>query len=57
MKKLSGGSELSCGHTQQLSERRLAIANAGQEQHSIYCMDCEDWSRVVPVIVTSQEED
>jgi hypothetical protein len=57
MKKLSGGPRLDCGHAQQVSERRMALASQGHEQHSVWCIECDNWSRLTPVSVTEQEKE
>lgn len=57
MKKLSGGTHLECGHTQVLSEYRLALAHAGAVQRPVWCIECEDYSTVVPHVPVNSQED
>lgn len=57
MEKLSGGFVLDCGHTQVVSESRATLARTGKQQHSVWCIDCDAWSKLQPVSSdTSQEE-
>lgn len=56
MEKLSGGLVLSCGHRQVVSEHRVALARAGHEQHSVYCVECDTWSRLLPFPVTESDD-
>lgn len=51
MQKLSGGPQLACGHMQQVSNYRLALATSGVEQRLVWCIECAGWSRLVPVSV------
>lgn len=46
IQKLSGGSPLECGHTQVLSEYRQKIAAAGYDQFKVFCIECDDWTKV-----------
>ena len=51
MQKLSGGTELLCGHTQVVSTLRFTIANSGYDQHSVWCVECDGWTTLAPVVV------
>lgn len=48
MNKLAGGSLLSCGHYQVLSDHRVKLAAAGLEQKPMWCIECAGWQRVIP---------
>jgi len=56
MQKLSGGQLLECGHSQVLSEFRQRIALSGLEQRPVWCIECTDWTRVLPSIEPDQED-
>lgn len=57
MEKLAGGKALSCGHTQVLSEHRMRLAAAGYEQSPVFCVECGDWSNILPDIVDTSAND
>lgn len=57
MKKLSGGSRLSCGHQQVLSPYRIKLATAGLEQNPVWCLECDDWTNVQPTHVPVNEQE
>lgn len=46
--KIAGGHVLDCGHQQVVGAERLALASSGQEQHPVWCVECEDWTRLAP---------
>jgi hypothetical protein len=41
--------QLDCGHSQIVSALRVRLANAGHEQKPVYCVQCNDWTRLSPV--------
>jgi hypothetical protein len=53
--KLAGGKLLECGHAQVLPAYRLRISAAGHEQHPVWCVECDDWSRIPPNAATLDE--
>lgn len=54
MQKLSNGL-LDCGHWQFVSEARTSYAINGREQHGVWCVECNRWSKLVHV-ETKQED-
>lgn len=44
----AGSFPLDCGHTQVVSSFRATIAADGLEQHKVWCVDCDTWSRLAP---------
>lgn len=57
MRKLAGGNPLECGHSQVLSDHRTRLASAGFEQKPAWCVECEDWRRVIPQEVDTSDND
>lgn len=47
--KLAGGDQLECGHYQVVSPYRSRLASEGYEQELVWCVECSDWSRLIPV--------
>jgi hypothetical protein len=56
MKKLSGGFVLQCGHRQVVSEHRFTIAKSGQDQHAVWCVECEGWTTLAPFVSVPENE-
>lgn len=48
MDKIAGGFVLQCGHRQVVSDYRVRFARDGQEQHSVWCVECGAWSSLLP---------
>lgn len=48
LRKLAGGVYLDCGHQQHVSELRIRVASEGKEQKPVWCIECENWSRLAP---------
>jgi hypothetical protein len=48
MNKIAGGWQLNCGHRQVISTYRVILASEGREQHSIFCLECNDWTTLAP---------
>lgn len=48
MNKLAGGNLLACGHYQVVSNLRSRFAAAGRVQHPVFCIECDDWSDLLP---------
>jgi hypothetical protein len=59
MQKISGGNPLECSHTQVISAFRYAAYQSGRNQRPVWCVECNDWSNIVPAPITDepQEED
>lgn len=53
--KLAGGTSLDCGHQQVLPAYRLALSAAGKEQPLVWCVDCNDWTRLAPNSATVEQ--
>jgi hypothetical protein len=48
---------LECGHTQPLSAFRLAAHYAGYNQRPVWCIECNNWSNMVPAPIIEPKEE
>jgi hypothetical protein len=55
--KIAGGNLLDCGHYQVLSAYRLKLSAYGQEQSSVWCVECQDYTRLAPYAATVDQAD
>ena len=59
--EIRDGITLECGHQQIVSEFRVKLATEGREQHRVWCVECNNWSRIEPfymhdIVVDEGEE-
>lgn len=54
MYKLGGGNTLACGHTQIISQFRFAAYKAGLEQRPVWCVECNNWSQIIPAPIEEE---
>lgn len=47
---------LDCGHVQQVTEFRIRTAAAGNNQHPVWCVACNNWSLLSPFKDLRDEE-
>ena len=57
MQKLSGGNLLECGHTQVISTFRYAAYRTGRNQRPVWCVECNNWSNILPVPITDEPQE
>lgn len=55
--KIAGGNQLDCGHRQVLPAYRLVLSAAGIEQAPVWCVECEDYTRLAPGVATQEQVD